>query len=407
MADQTSQNMKYLILLAVALTSFLVTPSLAQQTQAPDSLGLPGDNLNLYAVMKIFQDSKTLEEFERKLNDKENHINNLDLNNDNRVDYIKVIDHPKGNTHNIVMQVALNKKENQDVAVINVEKNEKGEVTFEMVGDEELYGKDYVVGPNYFEYPEGETPNPAYKRVSSEKKTDEKGNVTIINNYTKSEVAEWPMMMYLYAPAYSIWASPWYWDYYPPYWYPWEPWYWHQYYGWHYNFIYVYYGHYHHSHHYVCPQAHQYYFRHLRSVSPAFNNYKTNRVFDRTYSRPDEQKTGMELFNKEVEGKKLIMPERGEPIKIPEGHEREVPEKRLEKQAIPEREIVPDREVKPVERPVYKPVQPDIHEVPRQKAPEQPRIIRENPGKAREIQPRREYKRKTSSVRKKQENKAA
>ncbi|NSW95826.1 MAG: hypothetical protein HPY62_14045, partial [Bacteroidales bacterium] len=46
-------------------------------------LGLPGDNLNLYAVMKLFQESETLEGFERSLNDENSRINNLDLNGDN------------------------------------------------------------------------------------------------------------------------------------------------------------------------------------------------------------------------------------------------------------------------------------------------------------------------------------
>jgi len=50
------------------------------QEQNDNYLGLPGDNLNLYAVMTLFQESKTLEEFERSLNDENSRINNLDLN---------------------------------------------------------------------------------------------------------------------------------------------------------------------------------------------------------------------------------------------------------------------------------------------------------------------------------------
>ncbi len=34
-------------------------------------LGLPGDNLDLFAVLNIFQKSKTIEEFEKTLNLKE------------------------------------------------------------------------------------------------------------------------------------------------------------------------------------------------------------------------------------------------------------------------------------------------------------------------------------------------
>ena len=82
-----------------------------------EKLNLQGDNLNLYAVMKLFQESETLEGFERSLNAEDSRINNLDLNGNNLIDYIKVIDYVDGGTHTIVLQVAINERENQDVAV--------------------------------------------------------------------------------------------------------------------------------------------------------------------------------------------------------------------------------------------------------------------------------------------------
>ena len=45
------------------------------------------DNLDLRAVASIFGDSKDLADFEYRLNDPTIQINNLDLNNDNQVDY--------------------------------------------------------------------------------------------------------------------------------------------------------------------------------------------------------------------------------------------------------------------------------------------------------------------------------
>lgn len=96
------------------------------QTSATDKLDLPGDNLNLYAVLKIFQESETLEGFEKKLNDESNHINNLDLNGDNKTDYIEVVDKADGDLHNIALRVAVNKDQQQDVAVIMVQKNKDG-----------------------------------------------------------------------------------------------------------------------------------------------------------------------------------------------------------------------------------------------------------------------------------------
>ena len=52
----------------------------AQKIEQTDSLGLPGDNLNLYAVLDLFQKSETFEIFEKKLNEEDSKINNLDLN---------------------------------------------------------------------------------------------------------------------------------------------------------------------------------------------------------------------------------------------------------------------------------------------------------------------------------------
>ena len=83
-------------------------------------MGLPGDNLNLYATLKLFQESETLELFEKNLNDQETRINNLDLNGDNQIDYIRVIDNVDNNVHLITLQVAINNTENQDVAVTRI-----------------------------------------------------------------------------------------------------------------------------------------------------------------------------------------------------------------------------------------------------------------------------------------------
>lgn len=58
----------------VKFVSFLlITMSLSsltafcQTTSATGELGLPGDNLDLYAVLDIFQKSKTIEDFEKKI----------------------------------------------------------------------------------------------------------------------------------------------------------------------------------------------------------------------------------------------------------------------------------------------------------------------------------------------------
>ena len=131
--------MKKFIIICILAALFAAGTTLMAQDKQEDYLGLPGDNLNLYAVMKLFQQSKTLEEFERILNDEKSNINNLDLNGDNMVDYIKVFDDVDGDVHNIVLQVAVSPKENQDVAVFTVQRFNNGQVQLQLTGDEELY----------------------------------------------------------------------------------------------------------------------------------------------------------------------------------------------------------------------------------------------------------------------------
>src|ERR1035437_1106049 len=99
-------KMRNLILFACCF--FMIHFCLPSQAQDNNekSLGLPGDSLNLYAVMDLFQQSKTLEIFENELNDENSKINNLDLNGDGKIDYIKVIDKVDGKVHTITLQVA-------------------------------------------------------------------------------------------------------------------------------------------------------------------------------------------------------------------------------------------------------------------------------------------------------------
>lgn len=258
------------------LTVFLTT--VKAQEMPEEYLGLPGDNLNLYAVMKLFQESKTLESFERDLNDQNSMINNLDLNGDNRVDYIMVSDYVDRNVHTIVLRVALNRKEYQDVAVFTVERFSDGSVQIQLIGDEALYGKNYIIEPYY-----AETPNPGYtqKRV-------------VVTTYY--EVAYWPLIRFIYLPDYVVWRSAWYWGYYPAYWHAWNPYYWHYYYGYHYNWHHHYYSYYHHWDHYRCHRYNDFYCSHIRVYSPTVVININKGHYHATYSRPEQRRQGEALY---------------------------------------------------------------------------------------------------------------
>lgn len=266
--------MKKAIELAVIFLSFLLSwNSFSQNDNEPRALGLPGDNLNLYAVLDVFQKSKTLEDFEKAINDKEININNLDLNNDNFIDYIKVVSEKQGNTTFIILQVLVNEKEIQDVAVIQVSKDNSGKIAVQIIGDEELYGKNYIIEPSNLTATK--TPNPGYKGEEI---------VTITNNTTTnyySSVDEWPIVLFLYSPAFVVYTSPFYWGYYPVYWHPWPPIYFHVYWGYH--------SHYYRGHHYHRTVGirnpnyyHNYYIR--RSASTVVNNNRRMGNYNATYN---------------------------------------------------------------------------------------------------------------------------
>lgn len=208
-----------------------------------DTTGLPGDHFDLYAMLDLFKSSASPEEFERNLNTASNHVNNLDLNRDGKVDYIRVVDYTKGAAHAITLQVPVNDKESQDVAVIEIESRGDKSAQLQVIGDELLYGKDYIIEP-------GE----ATDSTQQEKKFGSTQTFVFVN------VWYWPCVMYVYQPAYVIWVSPWYWSYWPMWWSPWSPVVWVVYYDWTYP---------HHHHHHHC---------HEPRMSEAHDVYQPRRV---------------------------------------------------------------------------------------------------------------------------------
>lgn len=283
----------------IALSIGLLIASLhsVQAQMNNERLGLPGDNLNLAAVLDIFQKSPTLEGFEASLNSDTSRVNNLDLNNDGKVDYIKVYDKADGNLHTIVLQVDINDQESQDVAVIFVEK--KGnDISIQMVGDEDLYGKDYVLEPSTDNSRRPvQTRNPGYK-----------GEQTIINNYYYNTTnnnydytpdyapapSSWVIVQFIYSPFYRPWYSPWRWAYYPGWYRPWNPWYWDTYYNhWYYHhswngWWYWRAPHFHYADYWYGP------YRLNRRSSAIYYRNRNSGVYERTYNnpRPEPRPTG-------------------------------------------------------------------------------------------------------------------
>ena len=248
--------MKKIPFLVVVALAFLPVRAFAQDDS--DSTGLPGDNFDLAGAMELFRNSSTLEDFEKALNSEKNGVNNLDLNGDKAIDYVKVIDKVDGKSHAILMQVPVNATEKQDVAAILVEKTGDSVARLQIVGNELLYGEEKIMEP-YAEVADKPTTGPAELMSPT--------HSVFVNVYY------WPCVNYMYYPSYVVYASPWGWEYYPVWWSPWEPYYW----NYHYNRVRWYHSMYYHQTN-VC------------YVNHAHNVYKQHRSESRavkeTYAAP-------------------------------------------------------------------------------------------------------------------------
>jgi len=161
------------------------------------------ENLDLKTVATLFGQAKDLEQFEQMLNNPDSAFSNLDLNGDGQVDYLRVIETADGSRHLVVIQAVLAKDVYQDVASIYVEKDpETQSVTVQVIGDEYIYGTNYIIEPVYVYRP---------------------------------YIYDW-----FWGPDWVCWYSPYYWDYWPGWWHPyycvapylyWDHCYWHHH--WH------------------------------------------------------------------------------------------------------------------------------------------------------------------------------
>lgn len=143
------------------------------------------DNLDLQAVASIFGESRDLEDFERRINDPSAQISNLDLNNDNYVDYLRVVEVGESDVRVIVIQAVLGQDQFQDVATIEMERQRNKTVHVQVVGNSYIYGPNYIYEPFYHTTP--------------------------------------MFFDMFWLTTYRPYYSPWYWGYYPTYYSYWRP----------------------------------------------------------------------------------------------------------------------------------------------------------------------------------------
>ena len=206
------------LLLAIGFSLMLPISSYADETVTVTATSSDiSENLDLKTVATLFGQAKDLEQFEQMLNNPDSAFSNLDLNGDGEVDYLRVIETADNNRHLVVVQAVLAKDIYQDVASIFVEKdNTTQSVTIQVIGDEYIYGTNYIIEPVYIHRP---------------------------------LIYDW-----FWGTSWVCWHSPYYWGYYPHWWRPyycvdpfvyWDHCYWHHY---HYPICSYRTGHHHHPH---------------------------------------------------------------------------------------------------------------------------------------------------------------
>ena len=174
-----------LLLYSLLITVFATQMQAQNRTIVNANNAEISDNLDLRAVASIFGDSRNIQDFERRLNDPQIQISNLDLNNDDQVDYLRVLETVERRTHLIIIQAVLDRDVYQDVATIDVEKDRSNNIHVQVVGNSFMYGQNYIYEPVFF-------------------------NTPIIYNT-------------FWTPNYRPYYSAWNWNHYPSYYYAWNP----------------------------------------------------------------------------------------------------------------------------------------------------------------------------------------
>jgi hypothetical protein len=108
--------------------------------------------LDLQAVAAAFAEARSVQEFENLLNSSRYMINNLDLNGDGYIDYLRVLETRQGYYHALLIQACVAPSLFQDVATLVAERRSNA-LYVEVIGDPYLYGLNYIVRPVFVNRP--------------------------------------------------------------------------------------------------------------------------------------------------------------------------------------------------------------------------------------------------------------
>lgn len=108
--------------------------------------------LDLQAVAAAFAEARSVQEFENLLNSSRYMINNLDLNGDGYIDYLRVLETRQGYYHALLIQACVAPSLFQDVATLVAERRSNA-LYVEVIGDPYLYGPNYIIRPVFVNRP--------------------------------------------------------------------------------------------------------------------------------------------------------------------------------------------------------------------------------------------------------------
>ena len=143
-----------------------------------------GDNFDLQALGELVKKAKSAQDLENQLNTTGS-INNLDLDGDGKVDYIKVTEYGDANTKGFSFTVDMANGEKQEVATVEIQKDQSGnnqQATMNINGNQQIYGNN-----NYYS-----------------------------GNYLMTDLLIWHYLFY----PHPYYVSPWHYGYYPGYYRP-------------------------------------------------------------------------------------------------------------------------------------------------------------------------------------------
>ena len=184
---------KYLLIIMATVSVFSIIKSLTEPQKSTETgnyhiklikqpLSLE-KGLDLQLVGELLKRARNAEEFESLLNSKDTGVNNLDLNGNGRVDYIRVAEFSEGSVRGFKLTAAPEPGVIREIALIAIEKRDDEpdqDARVEIRGNPEIYGKNHHYQAGW------------------------------------GGVGTGLMLGYLFGSLHRPWSSPWSHGYYPP-----------------------------------------------------------------------------------------------------------------------------------------------------------------------------------------------